>query len=69
MENYYDKIIAEIRTAIDDKKYGEAEYLLQRELKMPYIPEDAEKKLLAGFSPGEKKEFRRLLTKAIANFS
>ena len=45
MENYYDKIIAEIRTAIDDKKYGEAEYLLQRELKMPYIPEDAEKRL------------------------
>ena len=45
MENYYDKIIAEIRTAIDDKKYGEAEYLLQRELKMPYIPEDAETRL------------------------
>ncbi|MEE8807031.1 MAG: DUF3196 domain-containing protein [Lactimicrobium sp.] len=47
MENYYDEIIAEIQKAIDDKKYEEAEYLLQRELKMPYIPEDAEKKLHA----------------------
>ncbi len=39
---YYEEIVSEIRTAIDEHRYEDARFLLKRELSMPYIPEDAE---------------------------
>ena len=45
MSDYYDDIIAEISTCLTNGQLDDAEYLLKRELGMPYIPEAAEKKL------------------------
>ncbi len=39
---YYEEIVSEIRSAIDEHRYEDAKFLLKRELSMPYIPEDAE---------------------------
>ncbi|MGM9941533.1 MAG: DUF3196 domain-containing protein [Bulleidia sp.] len=43
MENYYESIIAEIRECIEKGEYEQAQYLLKKEMSMPYIPEDIEK--------------------------
>jgi hypothetical protein len=45
MENYYQEILQEIQKAIDSGDYEEAWFLLKRELEMPYIPLEVEKKL------------------------
>lgn len=43
MENYYESIIAEMRECMAKGEYEQAQYLLKKELSMPYIPEDVEK--------------------------
>ena len=45
MENYYNEIIDEIKNAIDQGEIEEADYLLKKELSMPYIPQDVETEL------------------------
>ena len=45
MENYYDEVLEEIGDLLKDGKVQEADILVQREMKMPYIPVDAEEKL------------------------
>ncbi|MCH4207092.1 MAG: DUF3196 domain-containing protein [Solobacterium sp.] len=47
MAGYYDEVIEEIRTAINDGKLEDASYLLKKELSMPYIPEEVEPQLRA----------------------
>ncbi|MEE3487448.1 MAG: DUF3196 domain-containing protein [Bulleidia sp.] len=42
---YYEEIIGEIKAALLEKDYRNARFLLERELRMPYIPEDTEKQL------------------------
>ena len=42
MENYYTEIIDEIKTALEKGEIEEAEYLLKKELSMPYIPQEIE---------------------------
>ena len=42
MENYYTEIIDEIKTALEKGEIEEAEYLLKKELSMPYIPQEVE---------------------------
>lgn len=45
MTNYYDEILMEIENLIKEGKYGDANFLVQKELNMPYIPIDVEQKL------------------------
>ena len=45
MENYYTEILEEIRNAIKKGEVEEAEYLLKKELSMPYIPLEVEEEL------------------------
>lgn len=45
MENYYEEIVQEIEDLLKNGKYEDARYLLKKELSMPYIPEEVEKKL------------------------
>ncbi len=45
MSNYYDEVLEEIRSFIQQKKYDDADFLLKKELQMPYIPLDVEDKL------------------------
>ena len=45
MTNYYDEILTEIENLIKEGKYGDANFLVQKELNMPYIPVDVEQKL------------------------
>ena len=45
MTNYYDEILAEIEGLMQQGKYGDANFLVQKELNMPYIPADIEQKL------------------------
>lgn len=45
MTNYYDEILTEIENLIKEGKYGDANFLVQKELNMPYIPIDVEQKL------------------------
>lgn len=45
MTNYYDEILTEIEDLIQQAKYGDANFLVQKELNMPYIPVDVEQKL------------------------
>lgn len=47
---YYDEILEEIRTCLAEGNLEDAEYLLRKELSMPYIPADTESELkkLAG---------------------
>ena len=45
MTNYYDEILTEIENLIKERKYGDANFLVQKELNMPYIPIDVEQKL------------------------
>lgn len=45
MENYYNEIIEEIKNAIKKGEIEEADYLLKKELSMPYIPQDVETEL------------------------
>lgn len=42
MENYYTEIIDEIKAALEKGEIEEAEYLLKKELSMPYIPQEIE---------------------------
>ena len=42
---YYDEVIQEIRTAIQNRDLDTAAFLLKKELSMPYIPEDTEAEL------------------------
>ncbi len=44
MENYYDEIIQEIESLINEGNYGEALSLLKKELSMPYIPKESEER-------------------------
>lgn len=45
MENYYDEILDEIAGLLRNGKAQDAAYLIRKELEMPYIPREAEKKL------------------------
>ncbi len=45
MENYYNEIIEEIKNAMNKGEIEEADYLLKKELSMPYIPQDVEETL------------------------
>ncbi len=45
MTNYYDEILTEIEDLMQQGKYGDANFLVQKELNMPYIPIDIEQKL------------------------
>ena len=45
MTNYYDEILTEIENLIKEGKYDDANFLVQKELNMPYIPVDVEQKL------------------------
>ena len=45
MTNYYDEILTEIENLIKEGKYDDANFLVQKELNMPYIPIDVEQKL------------------------
>ena len=45
MTNYYDEILIEIENLIKEGKYGDANFLVHKELNMPYIPVDVEQKL------------------------
>ena len=45
MTNYYDEILTEIENLIKEGKYGDANFLVQKELNMPYIPVEVEQKL------------------------
>ncbi len=45
MENYYDEILAEIREMMDRHEEEEALIVIRKELRMPYIPPEIEKKL------------------------
>lgn len=44
--NYYDEILNEITDSLNQNDLEQAGYLLKRELSMPYIPPEVEKKLL-----------------------
>jgi len=46
MNSFYDEVLEEIESLMKDKKYHEALGIVERELKMPYVPRDFEKKLL-----------------------
>ena len=61
MNTYYEDILAEIRQMLRDNQAEEAYMMIMRELKMPYIPEEAEKELKelyrdAVWQKAEKKE-------------
>ena len=61
MKTYYEEILAEIRQMLKDQQAEEAYMMIMRELKMPYIPEEAEKELRelyreAIWQKAEKKE-------------
>ena len=45
MENYYTEIIEEIKQLLQQEKYDDANFLLRKELEMPYIPQEVEKEL------------------------
>lgn len=45
MEGYYKEVLEEIRDLINDGSYEEAAFLVKKEMKMPYIPQDVEKEL------------------------
>ncbi len=45
MNNYYEDILQEISVSMDEGRYADAEYLIRRELSMPYIPAEAETQL------------------------
>ncbi len=45
MENYYRKILEEIKDLLESQKWDKARDLIQGELKMPYIPFDVEVQL------------------------
>ncbi len=45
MSDYYEEIITEISTCLQNGQLDDAEYLLKRELAMPYIPAATEEKL------------------------
>ena len=45
MANYYDEVIADINSKISKKEFAEARVVIEKELGMPYIPEEIEKKL------------------------
>lgn len=45
MENYYTEILNEITSLVNEKKYDDADVLIQRELRMPYIPSGVEEQL------------------------
>ncbi|MBW9211785.1 MULTISPECIES: hypothetical protein [Terrabacteria group] len=44
--NYYDEVLEQIQEAIHKQEYEEAQFLIRKELNMPYIPMDVEKKLV-----------------------
>ena len=61
MENYYNEVIDEIKSAIQKGEIEEADYLLKKELSMPYIPQDVEEELRKlkkdiAFAKSDKKE-------------
>ncbi len=61
MENYYNEVLEEIRTAIQKGEIEEADYLLKKELSMPYIPQEVEEELRKlkkdiAYAKSEKKE-------------
>ena len=43
--NYYDDILEKIKNAYENKEYQKAEFYIEEELSMPYIPSDFEKAL------------------------
>ncbi len=45
MNGYYEEIVEEIESEIVKENYSQASYLIQKELDMPYIPEEIESKL------------------------
>ena len=45
MENYYTEILNEITSLVNEKKYDDADVLIQRELRMPYIPSGVDEQL------------------------
>lgn len=45
MENYYTETIEEIKQLLQQEKYDDANFLLRKELEMPYIPQEVEKEL------------------------
>lgn len=45
MTNYYDEILEEIGTLLESGEYENALFQIQKELEMPYIPIEVEKKL------------------------
>ncbi|EFC05145.1 hypothetical protein HMPREF9013_0424 [Bulleidia extructa W1219] len=44
--SYYDEILDQIQRAMSEENYEEAQFLLKKELSMPYIPEGFEQKLM-----------------------
>ncbi len=63
MENYYNEVIDEIKKAIENGELEEADYLLKKELSMPYIPQDVEEALHklkkdVAYAKSDKKDIR-----------
>ncbi|MCR5230327.1 MAG: DUF3196 domain-containing protein [Solobacterium sp.] len=59
--SYYDDVLEEISRALKNNELDEADYLIRKELSMPYIPADAEQRLFAmkkeiQFRKAEKRE-------------
>lgn len=56
--NYYDEILKEIEDSLNQGDLEQAQYLLKRELSMPYIPPEVEEKLhsLAHTLQGKKRD-------------
>lgn len=56
--NYYDEILKEIEDSLNQGDLEQAQYLLKRELSMPYIPPEVEEKLhgLARTLQGKKRD-------------
>ena len=46
MDKYYEEMIAEVESLMNEKNYEEAFYMIKKELNMPYVPQDIEKQLL-----------------------
>ncbi|WP_075878074.1 hypothetical protein [Merdibacter massiliensis] len=47
MDSYYDTLIKKCKALMQEEEYGKAKELLEEELSMPYIPKDAEEKIIA----------------------
>ncbi len=45
MDNYYDEILAEIEEAAESGRYDEAMLMINKELRMPYVPPQTESRL------------------------